>query len=245
MTELGRQPMCFAWLKQAAKMWNKFCSRNISDLARIALVESAEMASVPRKRERVGWVTQLNKTLHLIGGPTLTDVGQLLDIGAIMRLAAEKWQHRIWNKLPTYDIPVRDVPDRDRNGFKLYVYKRWFEPEDWLRKESFLFHLFHRGQVKSVAQFRMGVHWLNTECLSRNIPRSKRYCECCSNRIREDEMHFLECPAYIDVRRLYPASISASRLLSFVSQLLSRLLAGFFRSSPLGFPAFPLSLVLS
>jgi hypothetical protein len=65
MTELGRQPMCFAWLKQAAKMWNKFCSRNISDLARIALVESAEMASVPRKRERVGWVTQLNKTLHL------------------------------------------------------------------------------------------------------------------------------------------------------------------------------------
>ena len=75
----------------------------------------------------------------------MTDVGQLLDIGAIMRLAAEKGQHRIWNKLPTYDIPVRDVPDRDRNGFKLYVYKRWFEPEDWLRKESFLFHLFHRG----------------------------------------------------------------------------------------------------
>jgi hypothetical protein len=63
-----------------------------------------------------------------------------------------------------HESEVRNVLDRQRDGFKLFVYTRWFTEDGWRCKNYFTFHLFE-GNRKAFAQFRMGAHWLNTESI--------------------------------------------------------------------------------
>ena len=102
-----------------------------------------------------------------------------------------------------HEHSVRDVSDRQRDGFKLFVYNRWFAHDDWLLQKSFTYHLFEHKHIRAVAQFRMGVHWLNTESMNRAVPRSRRLCACCAASVREDERHVSECSCYADMRQRY------------------------------------------
>ena len=67
--------------------------------------------------------------------------------------------------------------------------------------------LHKRDQIRSIAQFRMGSHWLNTERMrvvdGVHIPRSMRHCQLCGFQKPEDEMHVFECPFYNDIRLRY------------------------------------------
>ena len=40
---------------------------------------------------------------------------------------------------------------------------KWFAPDQWELQRSFMYHLFDPNQIKVVAQFIMGAHWLNIE----------------------------------------------------------------------------------
>jgi hypothetical protein len=120
-----------------------------------------------------------------------------------MRIIVDNWKMKLWSKLFVHEGEVRDVSDRQRNGFKLFAYNRWFAHDEWRCERSFTFHLFDQKQIQAVAQFRMGAHWLNTECMNRSVPRSNRICACCVHRVREDEMHVMECPCYADIRERY------------------------------------------
>jgi hypothetical protein len=105
----------------------------------------------------------------------------------------------MWGKLPDPALEVRDVPDRLRVGFRLHVYKKWFySPLNHMHAHPFTRHLFDHEQIRAVAQYRMGVHWLNSVSMKRSVPRSKRHCRCCS--VCEDEMHIFECPLYAGLR---------------------------------------------
>jgi hypothetical protein len=200
MHELGRHPLCMAWLKQSLKFWNKACARPESDLLRIAMQESVNMAVVDNAR--CGWAFNFNALLKNIGARPVYTL-ERLSVGGHCRLMEGKWRDRLWGKIPGHDCPNRTVPDRERARWKLFVYNRWFAHDDWMLEKSFTYHLFDRKQIRHVAQFRMGVHWLNTEHMNRNIPRSKRHCLCCATATREDEMHIMECPCYSDIRRRY------------------------------------------
>ena len=66
--------------------------------------------------------------------------------------------------------------------------------------------------MQAVARFRMGVHWLNSECLRKGadgklVPRSNRLCPCCSAGAREDERHVFECPHYQEIKSHYDSEL--------------------------------------
>ena len=67
--------------------------------------------------------------------------------------------------------------------------------------------LNRRNQVRIIAQFRMGSHWLNSEKMRLvngvHQPRSTRLCQLCCFNKPEDEMHIFECPFYNDIRLRY------------------------------------------
>ena len=48
MEELGRTPVCFAWLEQALRFWNKIIDKEPKDLIIMALEESFD--------SNTGWV---------------------------------------------------------------------------------------------------------------------------------------------------------------------------------------------
>ena len=199
MNELGRQPICISWIKQSLNFWNKICSRSDDDIVKIAMKESLSMAT----SSRCGWAFNFNKLLRNIGHAPMHQMAKI-GIRASVQIALENWWDKLWGKLPGFECSVRDVPDRERGGWKSFVYNRWFAQDVWRPHLSFIYHLHDFKQIKAVAQFRMGVHWLNTELPAlRSTPRSQRLCKCCSSQVREDEMHVLECPFYEPIRRRY------------------------------------------
>ena len=68
-------------------------------------------------------------------------------------------------------------------------------------------YIHKRDQIRYIAQFRMGSHWLNTAKMrvvdGVHIPRSMRHCQLCGFQKPEDEMHVFECPFYNDIRLRY------------------------------------------
>jgi hypothetical protein len=81
----------------------------------------------------------------------------------------EKWEGRGWDRVrwegggrPAWaDSPlaVRAAP-----ASKLLVYDRWLvRGGDWVRKESWTYHLQGRSDVRTVARFRLADHWLNVQ----------------------------------------------------------------------------------
>ena len=84
------------------------------------------------------------------------------------------------------------------------VYQHWFAPDSWVRKETWTYCLDRYDQIRAVAQFRTGSHWL---CIRtgrwQRTARSLRVCPCCSDKV-EDELHLMECPLYEGLRQQFP-----------------------------------------
>jgi hypothetical protein len=115
--------------------------------------------------------------------------------------AVEHWR----TKITLTPMPVRDIPDHVRNNFKYLKYHKWFASPVFCASKSPFFHLHRREQIKVIAQFRMGSHWLNSEKgrVAQDgslVARSNRLCPCCSFNCREDELHVFECPFYNNIR---------------------------------------------
>ena len=130
----------------------------------------------------------------------------VVDVSKCLNEALEKWAG---GRLLDTPCQIREIPDSEHKGFKLKKYLRWFSKgADTDLKDRFMYHLVDKDLVQAMARFRMGVHWLNSECMrkgadGRMVARSDRVCPCCSSGAREDEMHILECPHYQDIRLRY------------------------------------------
>ena len=96
---------------------------------------------------------------------------------------------------------VRAVPEECSNGFRVLTYLRWFAPEEAVKPRMWWFHLNEKWQIDIVARFRTGSHGL--EIVNHGLPRSQRTCKCCDLGAREDELHFLACSAYNEIRMQY------------------------------------------
>jgi hypothetical protein len=200
MDELGRQPMCMAWLKLVLKFWNKIVLRDEGDLARMAMQESLTLQIAG------SWAVCLKTALSNLGCTVQLNSLDPIDVDICVAEAYAKWHGSGACDEPNQ---VRCIPDNQRLDFKYTKYKKWFAPvAGHTTKKSFTYHLYRRDQVQAVAQFRMSAHWLNCERMrvaadGRNLPRSCRICPCCKYQVREDEMHILECTHYNDMRLRY------------------------------------------
>lgn len=196
MNELGRKPLSMSWLKQTLHFWNKIVARPDNDLVKMAMAESTCLAATHRVRSC--WAARLNSALGHLDCAKMSQL-EACDVPMIMSNALHKWQASMWGRVPDSTLEVRSVPDSLHVGFRLYVYKRWFHLQaDCMHAHPFTYYLFDREQIRAVAQYRMGVHWLNSVSMKRSVPRSKRHCGCCS--VCEDEMHLFECPLYASLR---------------------------------------------
>ena len=194
MEELDRLPLCFDWLKQALRFWNKTVDKDLSDLSRMALEESFNA--------NTGWVHDLRKALMKLGSSVLLNSFEAVNVENILSEITESWSF----KYPSITNSVRDIPDTCRAGFKRIRYHKWFAPVSIDNKKAmpFTYALHRRNQIRIIAQFRMGSHWLNSERmrLVNGIyqPRSMRHCQLCEFNKTEDEMHIFECPFYNNIR---------------------------------------------
>jgi hypothetical protein len=214
MHELGREPMMLFWLRMAAQLWNKALSRDSSDWVRIALEENVRMAldgALPLTSRKSLWAFHFLACMDALGLTWREPEGELREIPIPelkkqMKGRWDRWEWKTVDEAATTEwaaqpCAVRAAPVAFSKGFKLFTYKRWFAT-NWVRKESFTFHLSRRDHVQAVAQFRLGSHWLQIEQGRHAKPRQgrcDRHCIACSGQV-EDEVHLLECPLYAGER---------------------------------------------
>jgi hypothetical protein len=193
MEELNRSPLCFDWLKQSLRFWNKNISRNRDDLVSIAMNESITLNK--------GWANELQCALKNLGCDTTLQDSQPINVVEVLNQVKARHMYVYGNE----SSAVRDIPDTRRDGFKSVKYQKWFSLISDIPNNSFISALHRPEQIKMVASFRMcSSHWLDCEKMRKlgreNIPRSHRCCKLCSYDKCEDEMHVFECPFYNDIR---------------------------------------------
>ncbi len=181
MEELDRTPLCFDWLKLSLNFWNKIVVRE--DICNLSLSESFSAST--------GWVHDLRLALRKLGSSHTLDSMDVVNVEMIMHEVIESWRYK-------HDPPplsFREVSDDCRDGFKRVRYYKWFADDnvDNARMLPFTAALDLPDQIRIVAQFRMGSHWLNSETMrmteGKHKPRSERKCTLCKFSKPEDEMH--------------------------------------------------------
>ena len=202
LTELKREPLIFGVLQQTINFWNKSIARPDHDLLKIAILESCCMA---RSGMRNCWAAHMDRRLRNFGINILTVTNIKIPMQTIKQLCTEQY---FGKTIPPCCFSagnvVRSQPDGDRSGFKSLVYHNWFYSPLQNIQDTFWYNLNSYKQISTISRFRMGSHHLNieTDRYGRGyLPRSARLCKCCNSGEREDELHFLTCPLYQDLRR--------------------------------------------
>lgn len=215
MNEARRSPIMHSWFKLAIGWWNRIIAREDGDIVKQALTENMQMLAFdgqgPGHQPTVPcWGRAFyNMMSNLL--PSMVDGQQLHSMSKIkVKMVAERlhdtWHDRVWGvwaKEPTHPVPVRSIPEAESVNFKLATYRSWFCQASLEPGEGFAYHVNTLDQIKALATFRMSSHDLNIERM-RYAPhrraRPLRLCQCCEAGAREDEMHVLECEAYVDIR---------------------------------------------
>jgi hypothetical protein len=223
LRELNREPLAMFWMRMAAQLWNRALEREGGDWLRLALEENVRVAlgDGGEGARRTLWSHHFLKGLRALGISPAPAGGvlQKVDLGVLRRGMQERWERVEWDTVSSlgHDQPwsrapcsVRAAPNDFRRGFKKLVYQRWFGPEAWARRESWTFHLHGAEQIKAVARFRLGDHWLGIQRQRfEGVPRSDRRCPRCPGCV-EDEMHVFECPLYEGARGRLAAAFEPS-----------------------------------
>ena len=97
---------------------------------------------------------------------------------------------------------VRCCPPDVREGFKLFKHTMWFkQPEGQV---PVLWVLPEPGNIRVLAQFRLGAHHLACEADRDLGHRDMRLCRFCQESEMEDELHVLLCGAWQYLRDRFP-----------------------------------------
>ena len=219
MSELGRQPVMIFWLRMAAQLWNKALQREPSDYLALALrgnLELAMGAGLATAARKGLWAFHFTQCLVKLG----VDWGapgapKLLDIKALVQAAITSWEAHENEHVDRAEgaewrgeaLAVRAAPEAFSRGFMEFTHQQWFKPDEWVRKDSFTYHLNKPMQIKAVAKMRLGMHCLNIRAGrlgKERVRRSERICPLCKQGV-EDELHMMmECPAYEQHRARFP-----------------------------------------
>lgn len=220
LRETWREPVLLRCLVQCGRFWNSIAARSPEDLTHLAMIESClhvpggggqlytEMLNRVTEGEALARVS--GDRLHSIHLKGLIDRGVDIstqpDTDLYMRNLEAAQSVGLGGSL------VRRCPDSVRDGFKRFKYWQWMlagggqgEGEEF--PPTFCLHNQH--EIRTLAQFRCGVHWLACERQRRvgrsNVARSQRFCVCCPKKEVEDELHVLMCPAYSHLKPTFPA----------------------------------------
>jgi len=226
LSELHRTPFKMFWIRQAVKFWNKAVKRDGSDWLNLALRENVLLASSIGHgyvANRPLWASSFLNCMHALGVSCVSDSGELgcIQVKDVDDRLNAMFQKQAWSGVESLVATVKEhhhgchsvvraCPDDVRHGFQSLVYKQWFSSDKWVRKHSWAYHLQDVNQIRAVARFRTGGHGLNVDALRvQRVQRSRRLCTCCfvgqpMVQVREDELHFLHCAAYANVRGRYP-----------------------------------------
>ena len=190
LTELNRSPLYLSALKQILTFRNKIMARPNNDLVKISMVESMELAAGGTRC----WASNLSRYFPSVLQADPVPLSLLDSFSNVIDP----------NPIGTSLFSViRDRPDSERVGTKFMVYKTWFYNGNTNDSHTFWFNLHRPQQIYTMARFRMGAHRLNVESERWQrppIPRSQRVCKCCRMGVVEDELHFLYCTFYTDLR---------------------------------------------
>jgi hypothetical protein len=169
-----------------------------------------------------GWSHNLGNMLQMFVGQEvqLCEEEHLLPVNkkavlfsvttSLEALESSKHEQILFHTQNHHGSAVRACPNHIRDGFKSFKYMRWFRDDnDCLPTVSFVHEV---RDIRTLAKFRCGMHWLATETnRSNNLGRSDRICACCSSGEREDEIHIFFCEAYAQLREMFPV-VFASKL---------------------------------
>ena len=218
--EAGRIPLSLKVYSSSIRFWNKICARPSGCILRSIL--SQDIKYVPH-----GWTWSLhNMVQHMTGRVVITgcedDWLTRIPIKDVMDAICARWE--AYEATRTEDTMrqagdgnclVRQIPDRARDGFKTFKYKLWFL-SNWDTHDLPMYHVQDVYDIRTLARFRCGMHWLKTE-KNRDLPRSERLCDCCRLQDREDELHVFMCEAYSELRTEFPDVFESVEYLSLVN----------------------------
>jgi hypothetical protein len=206
----------------AAQLWNKALEQRPSEYLALALRDNVRLAmqsGLATVKKKGLWAYSFIGCLQQLG-LTWADEGgapKKIDIRALVVAATSNWESKEGKNVASAEgqpwmedgLAVRAAPESFSRGFMGLVHRQWFRADKWVRKESFAFHLSQPTHVKIVAQFRLGMHWLEVQqgrwkkgSNGLGVPRSQRTCPLCKQGV-EDELHLWECPAYEQHRDRY------------------------------------------
>ena len=218
MRELGRVPLIVACLERSLNFWNKIVKRGPGDLMYVAARESIGLEHTTSWSHKMSaMVERMTGVAHALWDDVY--ILKAVDVPGLIGQAKARMQE---NDQQVYDSVAREAevghnegsivhacPDSVREGFKWFKYRAWCDPQsngDAAQPIATLPLMFLQNvsDVRVMAKFRCGMHWLATEKNRHEGGRSTRLCPCCDWRVREDEVHVFLCPLYHSSRCRYP-----------------------------------------
>jgi hypothetical protein len=187
LAEFGIEPITHSIKRQVIGFWNRVVSRPPGDIVKSALLDNCTLAVTGKK----SWARSLSNLLPQL--QILTHPEQKIPFEAFSPPPLP----------PPLRIPIRSILDSDRSNFKTLTYSTWFHSGNPKQSLALWSQLHRPKQIQTMAQFRLGAHNLNIETQrwgDKRMPRSLRICKCCNLGVREDELHFMYCPFYFDIR---------------------------------------------
>ena len=133
-----------------------------------------------------------------------------IDVNSVLNSVRAKWQSYLFAGYSSYvqcvdgqfqcETSVRSLHHEESVGFSTITYLMWFADTNSDLQNTFVYNLHRKVQIKNVACFRRGSHWLNVEMqryMPNRVSRGQRLCPLCGeDGPIEDEMHILSCPLY-------------------------------------------------
>jgi hypothetical protein len=216
-SELAFETISEALLRTILRFYVKIRARNENDIVRLALNENIEQEGK--------WFKRL---LCVVKGATGKDPrvymngADWISVDDVLQDARKHYMENLFrpaNVLAEKKLGIHGITACRQAGYKVFVYLGWFGHCERTGSGTYVFdkteslmnrfwhHLNRRDQVRIVAQFRLGVHWLAVETgrFGTYIPRVDRICPLCSNEAGqgtiEDEWHVFQCVAYEELRK--------------------------------------------
>ena len=204
-SELRRHPVPVDCIMMCARFWNRLCGLGEESLVErcwkenLGLGEGSWSQGMRHLRQAV-WGAHA----PIDDGPwDLEQCGTLLKqreashLDQETRLCMEATFHpdMLGNR-------VRCCPPEVREGFKSFKHTVWFsQPEGQV---PVLWQLPEPGNVRVLAQYRLGAHHLACETDRGAGLRDSRLCTFCQDMDMEDELHVLLCSAWQEYRDRFP-----------------------------------------
>jgi hypothetical protein len=209
--ELGRDPLTVACVSRVEAFWNKLVK-----LGEGSVLYKAARESIMCVED--GWCSRVQRMVHKIGleswsmvcGQALNKIpygachkGAINCVDKTCALEVEGLRQRAISVHQSGSF-VHAVADSDSKGFKSFKHEVWFDTRARQSGDKPYIFGFHQvSDIRHMAMFRCGMHWLATEKNRAVGGRSHRLCPVCNAGHREDELHALVCPAYADLRAVF------------------------------------------